>query len=170
MKRKSIRTIILFASVVALLGLGTYAFADWGMGWGHRGGGYGPGYGKHRGWGPGYGYGGELSEEQFKQMQTARDEFFKATDKLRQDMYAKQLELRSEIAKENPDPKKAAVLQQQLSELQAQFDQEKLDHMIVMRKINPRMGYGFGGRGRVGGGYGRDGGYGRGFGSGGCWR
>ena len=166
MQRKSIRNIVLLTTVITLVGLGTYAFAGWGMGWGHHGGGYGQGRGYHHGWGPGGGYGGNWSEEDYKKMQSARNEFFKATDRLRQELYAKQLELRSELAQEKPDTKKAAKLQKELSELQAQFDQKRLDHMIAMRKINPRMGYGFGGRGRMGMG----GGYGRGGGPGGCWR
>ena len=44
-----------------------------------------------------------------------RAEYFKATENLRQDLYAKQLELRSELAKENPDTSKVSKLQSDIS-------------------------------------------------------
>ena len=49
----------------------------------------------------------------------------------------KEAELENELAKENPDPKKAAKLQNKISELEAKIDQERLNHIIRMRKINP---------------------------------
>jgi len=76
------------------------------------------------------------------------------------DIFQKRLELRSELAKQTPDVQKAVKLQKELSELKAQFDQKRIDHRIKMKKINPNVGRGFGGRGRV---------LGRGFG-GPCWR
>jgi hypothetical protein len=85
-------------------------------------------------------------------------------------MYQKSLELRSELAKENPDTKKAAGLQTEISKLKAEFDQQRLNHFLKMRKISPDMGRGFGSgygmmgsRGRGGHGMMGRGGYGGGY-------
>jgi Spy/CpxP family protein refolding chaperone len=177
--------------VVALVGLGTYAMA--GPGWGrgmHRGWGgavdcpgygYGPGAGYGSGYGPGYDDQSELTEEQLQKMEQERLTFRKETESFRNDLYAKELELRSELAKENTDVKKAAELQKEISNLEAQLDQKRLDHMIKMREINPDAGRAY--RRGKGGGKGYGPGYGRGrggmmgygpgmYGGGGgyCWR
>ena len=94
-------------------------------------------------------------------MNKERSEFLKATENLRQDLYAKQLELRSEFAKENPDSKKASSLQNDISKLQSQLDQKRIDQMIEMKKINPDAGREYMTRGGMGYGAG-SGGY--------CWR
>ena len=80
-------------------------------------------------------------------MQKERNAFFEATQDLRQEIYQKNLELRSELAKKDPDAKKAAKLQREISKLEADFDQKRLDHQMKMRKISPKVGRGFmGGR------------------------
>ena len=164
MKKIFTRETLIILTVVGFLGFGAYAFADWGMGhgmmggWGH----YGPGWNNG-----GYGYNGygnimgNLNDEEIQEMNAQRNTFFKATENLRQDIYAKQLELRSELAKENPDPKRATNIQNDISKLQAQLDQKRIDHMVEMRNINPSAGRGFMGRGGMG--------YGAGPG-GFCWR
>jgi len=53
------------------------------------------------------------------------------------------IELRSELAKENPDPGKVAELQDKLSGLEAKLDQKHVEHLIKMRKLNPNAGRGF---------------------------
>jgi Spy/CpxP family protein refolding chaperone len=155
---------LMILTIVAVLGFGAYAFADWGMGpgmmggWGH----HGPGW--HHG---GYGYNGNgnmmenFSDNEIQEMNLQRNKFFKETENLRQDLYARQLELRSELSKENPDSKRASSLQNDISKLQTQLDQKRIDHMVDMRKINPNAGRGFMGRGGMG--------YGAGPGSY-CWR
>jgi zinc resistance-associated protein len=155
---------LMVLTIVAVLGFGAYAFADWGMGPGMMG-----GWGNHGpGWNHGgYGYNaygdmmGNFSDDEIQEMNSQRNTFFEATEDLRQDLYAKQLELRSELAKENPDPKRASNIQNDMSKLQAQLDQKRIDHMVEMRKINPNTGRGFMGRGGMGYG-GGPGGY--------CWR
>jgi serine/threonine protein kinase len=97
----------------------------------------------------------------FQEMNSQRNKFFKATEDLRQDLYAKQLELRSELAKKNSDPERASSLQNDISKLQAKLDQKRIDHMVEMRKINPNTGSRFMGRGGMGYGAG-SGGY--------CWQ
>ena len=114
---------------------------------------------------------GNLNDDEIQEIYSQRNKFFKATEDLREDIYSKQLELRSELAKKNPDAKKTVNLQGDISKLQAQLDQKRIDHMVEMRKINPNAGRGFMGYGgmRHGGmGYG---GMGYGSGPGGyCWR
>jgi hypothetical protein len=165
MKNLNFGKIFMILGVVALLGIGVNAFAGWGMGYGHRGWGHhGPGW--HRGdWGtggPGYGY--SLSDDEIKALEKERQAFFNETESIRQDLYAKDLELRSELAKEIPDAKKAARLQAELSKLESQLDQKQVDHMIKMRKLNPNAGRG---RGFMGGG---GMGYGPRYGGDNCWR
>ena len=58
---------VVVVTIAAILGIGTYAFANWGgygmSGWGHHRGGY------HMGWGgPGYSYRSDLSEEDYKKL------------------------------------------------------------------------------------------------------
>jgi len=145
---------LMIITIVAVIGFGTYAFAGWGMGYGHHGGGHhGPGW-HHEGEG-GYGYGdmmGGLSNAEIEKMENERKTFFKATEDLRQDLYAKELELKTELYKENPDTQKAAKLQKEISNLEANLDQKRIDHMVKMRKINPNADRSFMGRGPMGSG------------------
>ncbi len=171
MQAKKRTRALVIVTVLAIVGFGAYAYADWGMGYGHRmgmHGGAGTGYGcpGWNGGGPGwqgtYGpaYRGNLTPDQIKALDEARGAFFKETESIRQDLYAKNLELRSELAKPNPDTAKAAQLQKEISDLRAKFDQKRLDHMVKMREITPQAGRGFAG------GYGP--GYGRGMGGAHC--
>ncbi len=181
MKNKIISRIILMLATFALTGIGASALAGWGgMGYGHQGpmhhgwGHHGPGWKSGGDWGPGYM--GNLSDDEIKTLQKERNAFFEATQDLRQEIYQKGLELRSEFAKKDPDAKKAAKLQKEISRLEADFDQKRLDHRMKMRKISPKVGRGFmGGRpmgpgmmgygmgpGMMGRGMGPEGGYERG--------
>ena len=145
--------IFIVLTVFTVVGFGAYAFADRGMGSGMRGGWghHGPGW-HHGDYGsPGYRYMmGDLSDEEIQKMDQQREAFFKGTEDLRQQIYEKRLALESEFAKKNPDAKNAASLQKDISELQAQIDQKRIDHIIEMRKINPNAGRGFRGYGRMG--------------------
>lgn len=150
---------IMVVMILAIVGFGTYAFAGWGMDYSRSGSGH-QGRGLHQGGWGGHGYMmGNLSDDEIEQIEKERESFFKATENLRQDIYRKDLELRGELAKENPDIKKAEKMQKEMSDLEAKIDQKRIEHMIKMKKINSNMGKGYGpGQGR---GYGR-GGY--------CWR
>jgi Spy/CpxP family protein refolding chaperone len=121
----------------------------------------------HRGWADGpRGYGGpgyqsDLSDEDIARLDKERQAFFEATSEIREKLYQKELELRSELAKPEPDAKKAAGLQKEISNLEGQLDQKRLDQQIKMRKDFPRFGYrgqGYGPRGMGRGMYGRGGG------------
>jgi len=131
-------------TVAAVIGIGTYAF-------GHMGGGDGY-YGRmhsgpmmHQGYygEPGNDYRTDLKDEDIRALEEERTAFLKATDSIRQNLYSKELELRSELYKENPDVSKAGALQKEISELESELDQKRLDHMIKIRKLNPNAGRGF---------------------------
>jgi zinc resistance-associated protein len=164
MPKRTIAITIGLIAVVALLGYGSTALA-------------------HRGGRPGYGYGpgacwSDLNDQQVEQLKSQRKAFFDATQDLRQQIYEKQAQLRDELAKPTPDQGKAAQLQKELSELNGQFDQKRLEYMIEAKKIDPELGNRYEGRGYHRRGYGPMGGHGdgpmggRGFGPMGdrpCW-
>jgi len=155
--------LIMVLLIIVILAFGAYAFADWGMGYGNHGRGHYDQGMHQRGWeGSGYGHMmGDMSKEQIMKLDKERDAFYKATEDLRQEIYQKELELRSELSRANPDAKKAASLQKEISELEARLNQKQIDHMIAVKKISPNAGRGFMERGS------------RGYGSsynGSCWR
>ena len=140
---KSSKNIIILLAAIFILGSGTLAFA-------HRDQGYGypermhSGQGRHhRGYGgPGDGMFGDLSEDQLRKLDEEHTAFREATKDLRQQIYQKQLELASELAKQNPDAAAAAATQQQISDLLAQLAQKRLEHFLRVQKINPDAGRG----------------------------
>jgi len=140
------KKLITIITAIALVGIGTFAFAHWNGGSGYAGGMHG-GYGMHQGYygdqGAGYGYRGDLNDDQIKSMEKEQAAFMTATGKIRQDLYSKQLALQSELAKSDPDTTTAAALQKEISELEAQLDQKRIDHMIKIRKISPDAGRGY---------------------------
>jgi Spy/CpxP family protein refolding chaperone len=145
MNNNNTSKVLIILTVIAIAGFGAYAFADWGMGYGR----YGMGmHGGGMGYG-GQGYMGNLSADEIGALDQERAAFFKATEDLRQDIYAKELELRSELAKQNPDTQKAAKLQKEISELVAQLDRKRVEHVVKMKKINPDAGRGFMERGNM---------------------
>lgn len=182
MKNRNFVKTLMAITIVAVLGFGATAFAGPGMGYGRGGYGPGMGYGPQMmgpgygmgpgsmGYGPGmgrgfqgYGNSGDLKDEDLKKLDEQRNAFFEATKNMRNDLYEKGFELRSELVKQSPDSQKAGKLQKELSELRSQLDQKRIDHKIEMKKINPNVGRGFAGRG--------PGGYGAGFrGAGACRR
>jgi len=151
---------ILILTVVAIFGITTLAFAGWGGRYGHM---MGP-----DNWGPGmrggYGYGqegyyGNLSADEIAKLDQQRTEYFKATENIRQNLYEKELALRSELAKENPDTSKTSKLQSDISKLQSNIDQKRLNYEIQARKTAPNYNRGHRGYGPMMG-YGpRGGGY-----------
>lgn len=154
MKKRLVSKIAII-SLITFIGLGGPALAYRGWGSGDCPGG-GPG-GKHKG--GGYGYSANLSDEDVEKLNSERQAFFKQTQDLRNEIRAKELALRAELAKKSPDAEKAAGIQKELSDLRAQFDQKRLEHQIRMKEINPNAGAGFcDGKGKRGG----RGGHGRG--------
>lgn len=174
MKTISLRTILVSLITVTLIAVGTTALAGKGMG-NQDGGCNDGGCGRyHRGSGCAD---GNLTPEQREQLDTEREAFFEATKAQRQDLYAKRLELRAEMAKRAPDIKKASALQKEVSDLRSSLDQKRLTHIMNMRQINPDAGRGFFGQGRCDadngagrghGHHGRGDGDGKGYGPGNC--
>jgi len=162
---------IIVLAIFGIVGYAATSFAGWGQGSGRT----------QRGFGPA-GYQGNLNDDQIDKLNNERQAFFEDTRELRENLYQKELELRSELAKKDPDAKKAVSLQKEVSELQGQLGQKRVEHRIKMQKENPEIfadrgygqgrGYGKGGRG-MGRGYGMGQGYGMGRGfqgqGGGCW-
>lgn len=154
---RSVRNTILVIASVALVGLAVNAFAHGGMGWGGGWGHHGGGMHHYGGYGPGTG--DQISGEQYRQFEQKREAFFEETRELRENLYEKERELQNELAKGEPDGAKASGLQKDISGLQSQLDQKRIDHMIEMRKLVPEtgrgtyrggghmMGYGSSGRG-----------------------
>ncbi len=176
MQTKHVVMIVLVLGLVAVLGFTAPSFAGWGRG-GYGGSCDGPGYENCPRWGNPEqgGYAGNLTDEEIATLQKERNAFFEQTRELRDNLYQKKLELRSELAKQTPDSQKAADLQKEISQLEGELDQKALDQRLKMRKENPNLyGRGFGrgmgsGYGR-GQGYGPGPGYGRGPGRGPCWQ
>ncbi len=147
----------IMVAVIAIVGFVASAFAGWGAGgYGHRGGGW-----HHMGWGgsgDGYGYNQNLTDEQQKALEQERQAFLNASESIRQDLYAKNLELRNELTEDNPDAQKAAALQKEISKLESDLDQKQIDFMLNAREVAPDAGPGYMMGGMMG--------YGPGYGSG----
>jgi len=178
MKMNTLGKIIAVTAIAGIVGFAATSFAGWGRGWGSGAycSGQGPGWGRYGG---APGYQGNLSAQDMDKLNQERLAFLEDTSGLREQLYQKQLELRSELAQQNPDAAKAAALQKEVSDLQGQLNQKRVEHRIKMQKENPEFfagrgygpGYGYGPHGGMGMGYGPRGyGMGRGFagGWGGC--
>ena len=163
----TLRKILITIALIAVLGIGINAFAHGGMGWGG-------GWGHHRGGmhyqgGSGNGPVDQLNPEETKQFEQKREAFFSETQDIRTSLFEKERELQNELAKDEPDMARASQLQKEISDLQSQFDQKRIEHMVEMRKLNPNAGRGYksggpmmGSRGSMmGSGYNGGGGY--------CW-
>ena len=158
------KKVIIGLTIAVAIGIGTYAFGHMGEGYGNYGSLHG-GPGMHHGYygQRGYDYLDNLNDEDIKALEEERSAFLRATDDIRQNLYSKELELRSELYKENPDAAKAQVLQKEISELESTLNQKRIDHMIKVRKLSPNAGRGF-----MMGGYHM--GYGSAYPEDSCWR
>jgi zinc resistance-associated protein len=123
--------------------------------------------------GPGYcrqddhGY-ASLTAEQREQLDKLHREFRDQNTQLRNELRSKAAELNSVLNSTNPDAEKAKALQQEISNLRAKIDQNRLDFQLEAHKIAPDARFGRG----YGKGYGPGMGYGRSrgsYGPGGCW-
>jgi zinc resistance-associated protein len=151
---------ILILTVLGIFGITALAFAGWGQGYGYM---MGPG-GWGTGWHSGYGYGqggyyGNRSADEIAKLDQQRAEYFKATENIREKLYEKELALRSELAKKNPDVGKTSKLHSDISTLQSQLDQEGQNYEIEAGNSAPGYNGGSGGYGPMmgygpyGGGY-----------------
>jgi len=160
------RNTLIITGIALLLSIAAVSAFAHGPGW-SRGRGYGHMMGPDS-WGPGMhsgymhgqeGYYGNLSADEIAKLDQQRAEYFNATENIRQKLYEKELALRSELAKENPDTSKSSTLQSDISTLQSNLDKERLNYEIKARKSAPSYNRGPGGYGPMMG-YGpRGGGY-----------
>jgi len=125
--------------IVAVLGIALLATSGLAMaqGWGRGAGmGYGPcmqGYGQT---GPGAGAPGlNLTAEQNQKISALQENFFKETVPLRNELMAKQLELRSLWAQTNPDQEKILAKQKEINTLRAQLQEKGTKNRLEMRKV-----------------------------------
>ncbi len=148
MKMNNFAKAVAVVAIAGIVGFAATSFAGWGRAGGNCQG-QGSGWGQ-RGVAPS-GYQANPSDEQITRLDKERQAFFEETRNLRENLYQKELELRSELAKEDPDAQKAAGLQAEISDLTAQLDQKRIDHRVLMQKENSELfagrGYGKGGRG-----------------------
>jgi Spy/CpxP family protein refolding chaperone len=145
------KNILIGLTLAAILAIAGYAVAH--DDFGYRGGhmmddGYhmGRGYGPHMGYGD-YGRYADLTEERVERLGNARTEFYEATEALRNDIYQKRLELRAELAKQEPDTGKLKDIQKDVSQLEGELDQKRLAYELELDKIAPEESRGFAGRG-----------------------
>jgi len=76
-----------------------------------------------------------------EKIQREREAFFKDTKKLRQEIYQKRLELRSELAKSDPSARRAKSIQKDIASQRAELDRMRLEHFLKLKKIDPQMGF-----------------------------
>lgn len=149
--KQYVKGIILMA-VLAVVGLSTVAFAGWGMGHGQGG----CGWNNMGGHGNGSGYGSNLSADEIKRLDAEQSGFLTATEGIRKSLYEKELALRNELVKDNPDTVNASNLQADISKLRAELDQKSLNYEMSARKMVPNYNGGY------------NCGHGRGMHNGGC--
>lgn len=65
-----------------------------------------------------------------------QEAFIKATQDLRQTICEKELYLKAELVKKDPDTAIALSFQKNISEAKGKFDQKMIEHLIRMKKIN----------------------------------
>jgi Spy/CpxP family protein refolding chaperone len=172
------KKMIVAVLAVAVLATSGIAMAQgWGRGPG-MGMGYGPcssGYGP-QGFGPGTPMAGlNLTPEQNQKMNAMREGFFKETIPLRNDLMAKQLEMRTLWSQTTPDQEKILAKQKEINALRAQMQEKATKHRLEMRQIltpdqQAKLQDFPGGLGMMGPGHGMRGGRGSGMGPGGCPR
>jgi zinc resistance-associated protein len=148
MKTNIISKIVIISVIVFI---GAYAYAGWG-------------HGRGMGWGGGNGYGcpnfsgggnGRLNDADYKKMQTLKENFYNDTKGIREDLYKKANELRTEFDKKSPSKSKIKSFQKEISALRAKFAEKSVDFRLEAKKISPDIGTGKGqgyrGRGGRGG-------------------
>jgi hypothetical protein len=82
------------------------------------------------------GYDNYLSDAIRKKLNAEQEFFIKATEDLRQTIYEKELYLKGELVKKAPDTAIALSLQKNISDAKGEFEQQMVEHIIRMKKIN----------------------------------
>ncbi len=135
MKKHLFSRMIVVVAVIVLIGSGVNAFAGMGKSAGN------PGMCAAN---------ANLTDDQIKKMESERTAFLLATKDIRQQINEKRQTLQAELTKQTPDTSTCASIQKEVSDLQSQFDQKRLTHILEMKKIDPNftegrgMGHGMG--------------------------
>jgi hypothetical protein len=82
------------------------------------------------------GYDRYLSDETIKKLNTEQETFIKATEDFRHTIYEKELYLKAELVKKDPNVTKALGFQNDISDAKRKFEQKMIEHIIRMKKIN----------------------------------
>ena len=82
------------------------------------------------------GYDRNLDTATVKKLNTEQETFIKSTEDLRQIIYEKELYLKSELAKREPDIATALSFQSSLSEARGKFEQKMIEHLLRMKNIS----------------------------------
>ncbi len=115
--KRNIKMVMILV-ILSVFGLSSMALACWDYGYGYMA-------------GPGFHGGtndmGHFPATQTEQLTQQRLAFFQATRKTRQKLYEKQLALQSELDKPSPDSARVTKLQKEVSQLQNNLEQKRLD-------------------------------------------
>jgi hypothetical protein len=82
------------------------------------------------------GYNRNLSDATIKKLNAEQEAFIKATEDLRQTIYEKELYLKAELVKKDPDTATALGFQKNISEAKGKFEQKMIEHIIRMKRID----------------------------------
>lgn len=127
--------ILLLAAVIA------YPVFAHGPGWGRWDHMWGSGGGPGSYWHHDRGFRG-LTEEQQAKLDGLDQKFFNETGNLRGEIWSKRAELDGLLNSQNPDENKIRVLQKEISTLQAQMAEKRLNYRLEARKTAPEGYYG----------------------------
>ena len=150
MKKQWIRNGLLSVMMLALVGLTTHALAQQGNA-NRKGDGTGKGnrpYDCPRAmdddWG-GRGWKGlNITDTQRADLEKERTAFFNDSAELRRQIKEKQIALAAEMVKKEPSVETASNIQKEISQLESELDQQRLQHQFRMKKIAPEIGMGWG--------------------------
>ena len=137
MKKHLFSRMVVLGAVIVLMGFGVNVYAGMNKGPGNSGMGAAS---------------ANLTDDQIKRMESERNAFQTATQGNRQQLNEKRQALNAELAKQAPDAATCSAIQKDISDLQAQFEQKRLTHILEMKKIDPNftegrgmgMGHGMG--------------------------
>lgn len=82
------------------------------------------------------GYNRELRDGTVKKLNNEQEAFIQATEELRQTIYEKELYLKAELVKKEPNAEKALNLQDDISGAEGKFKQKMIEHLLRMKRIN----------------------------------
>ena len=82
------------------------------------------------------GYDRNLNNETVKKLNDEQKAFIMATEDVRQAIYEKELYLKVELSKKEPNSNTALGFQKELSDARGKYEQLMVQHLIRMKKIN----------------------------------